>query len=44
MKKLILLIVAMLYALIVAGTGNAQLGGLVFYKYGTANLKDDIGR
>ncbi|OGW44097.1 MAG: hypothetical protein A2132_00175 [Nitrospirae bacterium RBG_16_43_11] len=43
MKKFILLIVAMLYTLIIAGTGNAELGGQVFYKYGTANLKDDRG-
>ena len=43
MKKFILLIVAMLYTLIIAGTGNAELGGQVFYKFGTANLKDDRG-
>ncbi len=43
MKKFILLIVVMFYTLISAGTGNAQLGGQVFYKYGTAKLKDDRG-
>ena len=43
MKKLIVFVVIIISGLFFAGTGFAQSGGQVFYKYGTANLKDDRG-
>src|SRR3972149_7570324 len=43
MKKLVVFIVIIISGLFFAGTGFAQSGGQVFYKYGTANLKDDRG-
>lgn len=43
MKKLLVFIVIIISGIFFTGTGFAQSGGQVFYKYGTANLKDDRG-
>lgn len=43
MKKLIVFIIIIISGLFFARTGFTQLGGQVFYKYGTANMKDNRG-